>query len=779
MADVGIAPFVGRSRELATLGELFLSGARLISITGRGGVGKSRLAREAVARLQPARRAIVVPLAGLVHADAVLPAVAAAAGIDSPPGVVLAERLAAGPPAVLVLDGCERVREAGHPVQELLEAAPDLVVLVTSQRPLGLTAEVVVRVGPLPVPDPGVDGVAALADVPAVALYCQRARAADHRFELTASNAAAVSELCRRLDGLPLALELAGGRAATLSVEDLVRRPDGGLLDLLRSAARPDGLRTVIESTCDLLGPRERGLLGRLSVLAGPFGLDVAEAHGDEREVLDDLSTLVDLHLVDPIDGPDGRRFVVPATIRAHVGEGVDAAAHRTASTEWCAAMAWRAAEQPEESGWVDAEHHLLEDALRDALDRGSAETAARLVAGLAPFWDRRGYHGAAQQLVERTLALTAGLTTKAAVQALTWSALLGLHYVRAEPAIVAERIERALALAVELGDEREELRALSARLLLAPYTGDLDGARTSAERGLELARCGGHEGWQARFEVWAGMLAHQSGERDRALELGRAGIDRARRLGDDVTLVHASLLLLPLIGARRRPGDPSVDEALAAARRTGALNLELALLPVRTARVLATGDLTAAARAAAEALVIARPAPSAPATAFNLMAAAGVLERIEPVAAARIHGAVYSKLSAIEGYLPRSRAHVYGEMLDRLRETLGAKAFDAAVAEGGALSIAQCIDETLARLPADEPPPVGPAAAPAGLELLTPRERDVLDRVVAGRTNREIAAELSLSTKTVMHHTGAIYRKLHVRGRAEAIARSLRAGVG
>ncbi|MET1001460.1 MAG: LuxR C-terminal-related transcriptional regulator, partial [Acidimicrobiia bacterium] len=626
-----------------------------------------------------------------------------------------------------------------------------------------------------------------------------------HSFELTAVNATAVAELCRRLDGLPLALELAGARAATLSVGDLTRRLDEGLLDLLHSplrdaAERADVLRAAIESTCALLHPREMRMLDRLSVLAGSFGLDPAlgatGADSVDGDVLDDLSTLVDLHLIDPLDGPNGRRFVVPNTIRAYACEHAEAAGtsgvDRAEFTEWCAATAWRQPERTDEpvgyeaARWVDAEHHLLEDALRDALDRGRAEQVARLVAGLAPYWERHGYDAAAHQLVQQAVELTSSLATKASVQTLTWSAVLGLQYVRDEPALVVRRLERALALAEQLQDTEEELRALSARVVLAPYIGDVEGARVYVEQGLALAGRGGHEDWQARFEVWVGMRAHQTGDLDRAVALGRAAVERARRLGDDRTLVHASQLLLPLVGADRRPGDPSVEEALAAARRAEALHLELSLLPMRVAGVLSAGDEAGAARFAEEALTTARRAPSDPATVLNLMTAAYVLDRLnQPAAAARIHGAVYAQLTALEPYIPPAGARAYNEMLVRVRQTLGATAFDAAVAEAGALSITQCIDETLERLQASlehrlgaastERPPADPRDP---IMRLTARERDVLNLVIAGRTNREIAGELSLSPKTVMHHTGAIYRKLRVRGRAEAIAQSLRSGM-
>ena len=769
-------PLLGRHRELEEIGRLLGAGTRLLTITGRGGVGKTGLALEAASRV--GAPVLVTALAGIEHRDALVPAILDAAGVSPPPGTAplaaLVDHLSDGPPPVLVLDGCERVPEARLVVRQLLDEVSGLVVLATSQRPLGAPGEHVVRLGPLPVPAAGVTDVSRLAEVPSVALFCERARAADHRFELDAANAEAVAELCRRLDGLPLALEVAGGRARTLSVSELVRLLDRGLLR--------DGLRAALESTCALLDPYELRLLHRLSVLAGPFGLDVAlgatESDTVDEAVLDHLSTLVDLHLVDPVDGPDGRRFMLPSTIRSSVREQIDvdgtAAVHRAAYTDWCAATAWRA-----DPVWVSAEHHLLEDALQDAVDRGLGEQSARLVAALGPHWDRCGHHEATHALVQRALALTEGLTSKAAAQALTWSALLALHSVHDEPAVVAQRIERALAIAADLGDEVEELRALSARVLLAPYTGDLSGAAASVERGLALAAGGGHEGWLARFEVWGGMLAHQSGELDRAVELGRAGVERARRLGDDKTLVHASLLLLPLVGSDRRPGDPSVEEALAAARRAEALHLELALLPMRTALLLATGDPAVAAAAAREALVTARRAPSAPASAFNLMAAASVLERLgRPTAAARIHGAVFSQLGVLERYVPRSRAHGYGQMVDRVQRTLGAVPFGAAVAGGGALSIAQCIDVTLAALPSSgaAPPANGhPPTTASAIPALTAREQDVLDLVVDGRTNREIAADLSLSPKTVMHHTGAIYRKLGVRGRAEAITRSLR----
>ena len=319
-----LTSFVGRERELAELAAL-LGGARLVTLTGAGGSGKTRLAIEVAARTAGETRegAWLVDLAPVFDPQLVVKAVARVLGVRERPHSNLLddvlERLRESE-LLLVLDNCEHLVEAcARLAEDLLRGCPELRLLATSREPLGVPGERVFRTGSLPVPAGG-DAPDAIAGAPAVILFGDRAAAVLGGFELTPDTAPVVGQVCRRLDGLPLAIELAAARTASLSLDDLGSRLDDCFALLTGGARTALPRQRTLEATVawsyDLLSERQRALFDRLSVFAGGWTLDAAEtvcasAGLEARHVADDLAALVDKSLV-VRDAPASRTVALP-----------------------------------------------------------------------------------------------------------------------------------------------------------------------------------------------------------------------------------------------------------------------------------------------------------------------------------------------------------------------------------------------------------------------------------------------------------------------------------
>ncbi|WP_199748088.1 AfsR/SARP family transcriptional regulator [Actinomadura sp. WAC 06369] len=409
-----------------------LRASRLVTVTGPGGVGKTRLALEAAARAGAAfpEGVVLVELAGVAPAR-VAEAVTAAAGLPDPAGTHAADPAEglAGRRALLVLDNCEHVIE---PVAKLADAllatGTGLRILATAREPLGISGEHLHPVSPLAVPPAAPEGgPRELAEVPAVRLFVARAAAADPGFALDASNAAAVAAVCRRLDGLPLALELAAARVRALGPATLAARLDDRFR-VLRSDRRdvPPRQRTLhaaIAWSWEPLPPAERAVLRRLAVHTGGCTLEAAEetcAGGDvdRAEILDVVVRLVDRSLVLPADDPGGVRYRLLESVAAYAldrladaGETGDVQGRHDeyyARVAECA-DAYRAG--PARLRWLarlDAEAANLRRALESAVGRRDAHLALRLTASLAWYWIERGRAGHAGRALGAALAAAA-----------------------------------------------------------------------------------------------------------------------------------------------------------------------------------------------------------------------------------------------------------------------------------------------------------------------------------------------------------------------------------
>jgi predicted ATPase len=483
---VETSSFVGRGHELAELTAL-LAGTRLLTLAGTGGAGKTRLAIELARGAESSYTggAALVELATVEDPGLVPGAAAAALDLRALPGQELMDALVdfVGPRHLLiVLDNCEHVLGASAALADaLLRAAPRLTILATSREPLRLPGEVVFRVPSLAIPR--LDRQLALEELlqyEAVRLFVERAAAAAPGFELDADNAADVARICVRLDGLPLALELAAGRLGALSAASVAERLDDRFR-LLRagSAAAPTRQQTLEAALAwshDLLESAEKVLLRRLAVFAGGFDLPAVEAvAGDEsldiREIADTLARLVEKSLVTAEDGGRERRYRLLETVRLFARERLDEAGE---TADVAARHAWWAldlAEYGEEPTRLDREVANLRVA-HDTLLATRPRDALRLCVALWEFWLRRIDLAEANRRFEQTLA---AMPERTPARARGLLAAAALHLRSGGVAHGMALAQESLAIATELGDVEAEWRALH-------FLGDMGSAYVAEE---------------------------------------------------------------------------------------------------------------------------------------------------------------------------------------------------------------------------------------------------------------------------------------------------------
>ena len=558
-APVPAAGLRGRERDVAALRELLLGQQRrLVTLTGTGGVGKTRLAIAAAAQVADAfpDGTAVVSLAPLSDPSGVLPAVARAVGsavVEGPgSGDALVEHLH---PLhlLLVLDNLEHLLEAAEPVAELVARCPRLVVLVTSRAPLRVRGETEHPVPPLDVPDEGATDPAAVATCAAVAVFVERARAVAPGFEVTPDNAPHLATLCRRLAGIPLALELAAARIRFLSPQALLSRLDdamvrGGGPDL---PARQRTLRATFDWSYDLLEPAEQRLLRTLSVFAGGCTLeaveDVSAATGETEPVLPLLEVLVEHSLVVVTSADDGEtRFGLLEPVAQYARSRQDEAervALRDAHAACYLGFAERAAPEyqaADQVAWLDRserEDANLDAAMAWALESGDGETAGRLCWALWLFWWLRGRLLAGRRSAEAALRLELPAVVRryaANTAACTAFALADLDTAEA-------RWREAGELATP-GDDDLDRYGLAGSIaglgLVALARGELDTAEDQFLRSLPYTEDQGVYGdWlRSLVHVWLGTVRLVRGDLPGAVETTEQGLRSARRRGDRLT---------------------------------------------------------------------------------------------------------------------------------------------------------------------------------------------------------------------------------------------------
>jgi non-specific serine/threonine protein kinase len=563
-----LSTFVGRERERREV-ESLLARVRLLTFTGPGGTGKTRLSLQTAYAMQEefADGVHFVPLGPIGDPELVPSAIAQALGVvesgTQPMRHVIQSAIGAGR-RLLVLDNFEHVVAAAPFVGELLVACPNLAVLATSRVALRLIGEHEYPVPPL---DTGSE---------AVELFVDRARAVRPDFDPEESGEE-VAELCRRLDGLPLAIELAAARTRAFSVHDLVSRL-GKRLDLLQGGpvdrpARHQTLRQAIAWSLDLLNEDDQRAFRRLSVFRGGFDLDAAEALGAS---LDSLGTLVDHSLVHSRASVSGRaRFSLLETIRAYglelleeAGEAEDA---RAAHASHFLALAERAEPEltgPEQGGWLErleADHPNLGGALQWAADEGEAEIGLRLGAALWRFFLSRGHLAEGRRRLERALALP-GAAAPSVARARALDGKATLEHNRGENAAARASLEESLAFWRERGDESRMAHTLANLGWVAAELTDLDAATALSEEALALHRKHGEKRGIAVALNNLGWVACYRGE----TREGRVRLEESlalRREIDDrrgVAFTMTTLAWVERLHCDFDRGNALLDEALA-----------------------------------------------------------------------------------------------------------------------------------------------------------------------------------------------------------------------
>jgi len=557
---------IGRQRELEEIERLVAErGVRLLTLTGPGGIGKTRLALEAAQVLSPrfGGGVFFVPLATISDAALVATAIAQAIG-----GVVTAARPALagvvgdlrGAPALLVLDNFEQVIEAATVVSELLAACPDLSVVVTSREVLRLYGEHGFPVSALELPDRGHPlPLERLTEVPAVALFIERARAANPAFRCTAENAAAVAELCAGLDGLPLALELAAAHARVLSPKAMLSRLEHRL-GLLTGGARdlPDRQQTVrrtIDWSHQLLDPTEQAIFRRLGAFAGGFTLEAAQAVADphaalNRSVEEGLRALVDKSLLEvrePLDGE--RRFLMLETLRDYalekLAESGEAEGARRAHAAYFLVLAEEGAvalgsgEDPEWFARFETEHDNFRAALDWLTRQGNAEWGLRLAYGLFHFWERGEHLAEGHRRLAALLALEGAARLPAEhARALFAAGVLASDQLDPEKGI--ELHSKALRIYRELGNRRGAAVVLVALGNQCVVRRDYERARRFLEEGLEVWHQLGEDAAFARSLANLAFVARSQGRLGESRALYQRAASMFDRLSDRLSRAWA-----------------------------------------------------------------------------------------------------------------------------------------------------------------------------------------------------------------------------------------------
>jgi predicted ATPase/class 3 adenylate cyclase len=551
--------FVGREREVAEVTSL-LARTRLLTLTGPGGTGKTRLALKVAADhldrfsdgvffadLSPIRDPALVPSA---IAEVLL--VREEAGRDLPD--TLADHLR-DRHLLLVLDNSEQVIEAGSAVARLLDASAGLTVLATSRVPFHVSGEREYQLSPLAVPDPArVSDLDAMARSEAVALFTERAAAANPGFRVTTENASTVAEITARLDGLPLAIELAASRLKVLSPESLLTRL-GQRLSLLSGGARdlPERQRTLrgtIEWSHELLEPQEQRLFARLAVFNGGWTVEAGEVvcePGLDIEVLDGLGSLVDHSLVRRLEVPDREaRFAMLDTIREFSTEQLAASGEEADIRNRHLEYMRNLAEEAEtgvvlagETPWLsrlEREHDNLRGALDWAERAGVAGSGLRAAAAVWRFWQQRGHLSEARTRLQRLLALP-GAEARDAVRARALGALGSITYWQNDYAVMRTAYEEAVHIAREVGDPRLLASALLNLSYVPALEGDLERVESIVREGLEVARDGGEPTVVADLWTFLGFLEVWRGNPSGALDPLHTAIDILRGAADRLVL--------------------------------------------------------------------------------------------------------------------------------------------------------------------------------------------------------------------------------------------------
>jgi predicted ATPase/DNA-binding CsgD family transcriptional regulator len=808
-----LTSFVGRAGAVDEIAGQ-LGQDRLVTVTGPGGAGKTRLACEVAKRVAGrfADGVWLAELAAVRDPAQVTPVVAAALGIRELPSVAAADALAhalARRQMLLVLDNCEHVIGAAAELcGRLLLGADDMRILTTSREPLRIAGEVRYRLGPLTLPDPA--DLAAAGECEAVALFADRASRVDRGFALDDTTAPMVAALVARLDGMPLAIELAAARVDVLGVAQLLDRIDdrfGLLADADRLAeGRQRSLAATVQWSYQLLNESERRVFRAVSAFPGPFTLEGAEAvagPGAGQAVL----RLVDCCLLAPprVD-PDGRsRYLMLETLRAYGARLLAGASEdgkvAAALAAYAVALTEEAAVAMQTRTWemagirhLDAEDVTVRHALAWTMEHDT-DTALRLALAQAPWWQLRGR-------LTSHVPLLAAAAERAAVGSDEWCAAhMCLGQAASQSADPAAGLEHFTVVRDALEDIRRPV-SLARPLLLAvclggrssalQYMGRVAEAADDGRRSLALARQARYPGAEAMALACLSGAAWYSGDRDGAIRLAHQAQQVHGEVPGALYRALSQILAMVLTGAGDLAAAEQVCTAgLSSCRDVGDLGNLCYQLWNRAILDLRAGRIEDAAEHLHEQLQIAMQ------TGLRLGLLAG-LDCCGYLCTATGRPAeavtVWAAMSRLAGPwpLPHGPADP-GEregLLRKARELLGPARTRTAQERGAALSLATATEYALMfAAPAPQPLAIGgtaiggpvvdgTAAQVPGVDKLSPRERELVTLVAQGHTDAQIAAQLYISARTVTSHLDRIRDKTGCRRRADLTRLALSAGL-
>jgi predicted ATPase len=714
-----LSTFVGRERELAEAREI-LSSAPLLTLTGPGGVGKTRLSLQlGIDLLDEFEDGVwVCELGALADEGLVLPSIAAILGITEQPGRSLAATLVEHlrtRHVLVLLDNCEHLlRSCATHAFSLLSGSPTLRILATSREALGISGESVFNVPSLALPDAErVTSAAQAAQWEAVQLFVDRAAAAQAGFRLTDANARSVVQICQRLDGIPLALELAAARVRALPVEQIAARLDDRFRLLTGGSrvavTRHQTLRATIDWSYDLLSDEERAVFRRLSVFAGGCTLAAAEAicsgNGiEEFDLLDLLSHLVDKSLLTAESSEGEGRFRMLETVRQYArerlmdaGDAVPAFRHHR---DWYLALIERAKPDffagPAPAQWLtvfDSEHDNLRAALEWTSGEPEAEQAGlRMAAGLWRYWEIRGLLTEGRQWLERTLKATDGEVSQLRANALTGAGILA--QIQGDYRAALAYHEESLTQHRQLGNPRSIAFAANNLANVAGEQGDYARARELYEESNEITLSQGDRHAAAIGLTNLADVVSRLGDIEKARAIFEESASILYSMGDRFGMAFA---IDKSAMAEARAGDRDTarnlhERALGISKELGDERGVARSLMHLADLALQEGDRSRAKELQRECLRIRQGLRDMPGMASAMEKLAWVLAPDSAEDAARLLGAAEALRASINAPMPPTGLADYEQSVRMISSNLGQEAFEALRLQGRAMGAQEAV---------------------------------------------------------------------------------------